>query len=232
MAKSVKQIGDEIAANERLIQELSALEEIGTKNLPVTERLIVNVAIDFILAVQENLRRLDKVDTGGLEKGIGKGELLNNAGTYSIEIGYPADSKQAGYYDYVNKGVKGFVSQTPNSPYRFRNATPSLNGPMTKALQQWMKRQGIVSRTESRGSIISSLQRKRKSISELDSSKVAAWNMAKRIKSRGLPKTGFFDNAVDLYFGDSFAEAIAKSIGADIRVGVKQVNSLINDKNK
>lgn len=230
MARTLRQIQDEVAANETFVQELSRLEEIGTKNLPVTERLITFVAIDFILKVQENLKRLNKIDTGGLERGISKGELINNAGTYSIEIGYPADSKQAGYYDYVNKGVKGFVSQTPNSPYRFRNATPSLNGPMTKALQQWIKRQGIVSRAESKGSIISNLQRKRKSISELDSSKVAAWNMAKRIKSRGLPKTGFFDNAVDEYFGDGFAEAIAKSIGADIRVGVKQVNNLINEK--
>lgn len=232
MAKSLKQIQDAFADNDRLYQELATLEEIGTQNLPVTERLIVAFAEEFIKKVIENLQSLDKVDTGGLIKGVSKGELQNSAGTYTIEIGYPADSKQAEYYDFVNKGVKGFKSGSPNSPYKFRNASPSSTGPMVLALQKWMKRQGILSRKETKSTTISSLQRKRKAISELDSSRQGAWLMARKIKSRGLPKTGFFDNAIDLYFGDGFAEAIAKSIGADIRVGVKQVNNLINEKNK
>lgn len=232
MAKSLKQIQDAFADNDRLYQELATLEEIGTQNLPVTERLIVAFAEEFIKKVIANLEALDKVDTGGLIKGVSKGELQNSAGTYSIEIGYPADSKAAKYYDFVNKGVKGFVSQTPNSPYSFKNAKPSSSGPMVIALQKWMKRQGILSRKETKSTTISSLQQKRKSISELDSSRQGAWLMARKIKSRGLPKTGFFDNAIDLYFGEGFAEAIAKSIGADIRVGVKQVNNLINEKNK
>lgn len=232
MAKSISQIQNEFVKNETLLNELSQLEEIGTDNLPITEMLIIEYAINFIKKVQENLKSLDKIDTGGLERGIAKGELLNNAGTYSIEIGYPADSKQAGYYDFVNKGVKGFKTGTPNSPYKFRNATPSSSGPMVLALQKWMKRQGILSRKETKSTTISSLQRKRKSISELDSSRQGAWLMARKIKSRGLPKTGFFDNAIEEYFGEGFAEAIAKAVGADIRVGVKQVNSLINDKNK
>lgn len=232
MAKSVNQLQNEFAANETLINELSKLEEIGTDNLPALERTIVEFAIEFIKKVQENLKSLDKIDTGGLERGIAKGELLNNAGAYSIEIGYPADSKAASYYDFVNKGVKGFKSNTPNSPYKFRNASPSINGPMVIALQKWMKRQGLISRRETKSTTISSLQRKRKAISELDSSRQGAWLMARKIKSRGLPKTGFFDNAVNEYFGDGFADAIAKAVGSDIRIGVRQVNSLINDKNK
>lgn len=232
MAKSANQIQNEFVNNERLFQELAILEEIGTQNLPVTERLIVAFAEEFIKKVIANLEALDKVDTGGLIKGVSKGELQNNAGTYSIEIGYPADSKAAKYYDFVNKGVKGFKTGTPDSPYKFSNATPSSSGPMVLALQKWMKRQGILSRKETKSTTISSLQRKRKSISELDSSRQGAWLMARKIKSRGLPKTGFFDNAIEEYFGEGFAEAIAKAVGADIRVGVKQVNSLINDKNK
>lgn len=232
MAKSLKQIQDAFADNDRLYQELATLEEIGTQNLPVTERLIVSFAEEFIKKVIANLEALDKVDTGALIKGVSKGELQNSAGTYTIEIGYPADSKAAGYYDFVNKGVKGFVSQTPNSPYSFKNAKPSASGPMVIALQKWMKRQGILSRRETKNTTISSLQRKRKSISELDSSRQGAWLMARKIKSRGLPKTGFFDNAVTEYFGEGFAEAIAKAVGGDIRVGVKQAKNIFNEKNK
>lgn len=232
MAKSISQIQNEFVNNEALLNDLSKLEAIGTENLPVTERLIIEYAVNFIKKVQENLKSLNKIDTGGLEKGISKGELQNSAGTYSIEIGYPADSKAAKYYDFVNKGVQGFTSKSPNSPYKFRNASPSSSGPMVIALQKWMKRQGILSKRETKSTTISSLQRKRKSISELDSSRQGAWLMAKKIKSRGLPKTGFFDNAVDEYFGDGFAEAIAKAVGGDIRVGVKQVNNLIKEKEK
>lgn len=232
MAKSINQIQNEIAANEQLLNELSKIEEIGTGNLPVTERLIIEYAVQFIKKVQENLKQLNKIDTGSLVRDVAKGELQNQSGAYSIEIGYPASSKSAEYYDYVNKGVQGFKTKSPNSPYKFRNASPSSSGPMVLALQKWMKRQGIFSRKETASTTTSGLQRKRKSISELDSSRQGAWLMARKIKSRGLPKTGFFDNAIDEYFGDTFGAAMAKAVGADIRVGVKQVNSLINDKNK
>lgn len=232
MAKSINQIQNEIAANEALLNELSKLEEIGTNNLPATERTIIEYAVEFIKKVQENLKELNKIDTGSLVKDVAKGELINQSGVYSIEIGYPASSKSAKYYDFVNKGVQGFISKSPNSAYKFRNAMPSSNGPMVLALQKWMKRNGMLSRKETASTTKSGLQRKRKAISELDSSRQGAWLLARKIKSRGLPKTGYFDDAIDEYFGDTFGAAMAKAVGADIRVGVKQVNSLINDKNK
>ena len=232
MAKSTNQIQNEIAANEALLNELSKLEEIGTNNLPATERTIIEYAVEFIKKVQENLKELNKIDTGSLVKDVAKGELINQSGVYSIEIGYPVSSKSAKYYDFVNKGVQGFISKSPNSPYKFRNAMPSSNGPMVLALQKWMKRNGMLSRKETASTTKSGLQRKRQSIAQLDSSRQGAWLLARKIKSRGLPKTGFFDDAIDEYFGDTFGAAMAKAVGADIRVGVKQVNSLINDKNK
>jgi hypothetical protein len=232
MAKSINQIQNEIAANEALLNELSKLEEIGTTNLPATERTIIEYAVEFIKKVQENLKELNKIDTGSLVKDVAKGELINQSGVYTIEIGYPVSSKSAKYYDFVNKGVQGFISKSPNSPYKFRNAMPSSNGPMVLALQKWMKRNGMLSRKETASTTKSGLQRKRKAISELDSSRQGAWLLARKIKSRGLPKTGYFDDAIDEYFGDTFGAAMAKAVGADIRVGVKQVNSLINDKNK
>jgi hypothetical protein len=232
MAKSINQIQNEIAANEALLNELSKLEEIGTNNLPATERTIIEYAVEFIKKVQENLKELNKIDTGSLVKDVAKGELINQSGVYSIEIGYPVSSKSAKYYDFVNKGVQGFISKSPNSPYKFRNAMPSSNGPMVLALQKWMKRNGMLSRKETASTTKSGLQKKRKAISELDSSRQGAWLLARKIKSRGLPKTGYFDDAIDEYFGDTFGAAMAKAVGADIRVGVKQVNSLINDKNK
>ncbi len=243
MAKSTKQIQDEIAANEALIEQLSKLEanitrknetdkfqEEGFAALPITERTILAYATEFIKKVRENLDALNKIDTGGLDRDIQKGELIKQSGTYTIEIGYPKTSKAAGYYDYVNKGVKGKDSQLPNSPYKFQTRTPSLKGPMVLAIQKWMKRNGILGRKQQYS--VTALEKKRKSISELDSSRTGAWLIARKIKRQGLPKTGFFDNAVEQYFGTDFGASIAKSVGSDIRVSVRQVNSLINDKNK
>jgi hypothetical protein len=245
MAKSIEQIQREIVLNNSLIEQLSqfdanitranptdAFQEEGFANLPVTERMILAYATEFIKKVRENLEAVDRVDTGALNRDIQRGQLINQSGVYTLEIGYPKTSKAAGYYDYVNKGVKGFDSKLPNSKYRFRNAKPSMNGPMVLAIQKWMKRNGLISRRETEKSTFTSLQRKRKRIGELDSSRVGAYLVARKIKSAGLPKTGFFDNAVNEYFGTEFGAAMAKAVGADIRVGVKQVNSLINDKNK
>lgn len=232
MAKSDKQIQQEFLDNPALLEELSKLEEIGTKNLPVTERYIIAKATAFVKKVQENLKKLNKIDTGTLEKDVSQGELINNAGVYEIEIGYPKGSKAAEYYDYVNKGVKGFKSGRPRSPYSFKSAFPKINGPMVAAIQKWVKRNALAQRRETQKYNLSRLQKKRKAISELNTGRTTAYLIARKIKQKGLPKTGFFDDAIQEYFGYDFAQNMAKIIGADIRVGVKQVNNLINEKNK
>ena len=61
MAKSVSQIQNEFVKNEALLNDLSKLEAIGTENLPVTERLIIEYAVNFIKKVQENLKTLNIV---------------------------------------------------------------------------------------------------------------------------------------------------------------------------
>lgn len=232
MAKSDKQIQQEFLDNPALPEQLSKLEEIGTKNLPITERYIIAKATAFIRKVQENLKKLNKIDTGTLERDVSQGELINNAGTYSIEIGYDADSKAAEYFDYVNKGVKGFKSGVPRSPYSFKSAYPKMDGLMVVAIQKWVKRNALAERRETQKYNLSRLQKKRKAISELNTGRTTAYLIARKIKQKGLPRTGYFDDAIQEYFGYDFAKNIAKIIGVDIRVGVKQVNNLINEKNK
>lgn len=233
MAKSAKFIQDEILA--KYINQIGA-EGTGFEQfteLPITEQMIIAYAANFIKKVQENLRKLDKIDTGTLEKDVSQGELIKSGGKYELDVGYPANSQAAKYYDFVNKGVKGFISGTPDSPYSFKNAKPSMNGPMVTAIQKWIKRQGITSRKETKSTTISSIQRKRKSISELNKGRETAWLVARSIKRKGLPKTGYFDSAVAEYFeGPEFAAAMAKAVGGDVRVYIRQANELINKENK
>ena len=200
--------------------------------LPFIEKTILRYAAKFILKVQENIQKADKVDTGTLSDDIREGSLLKDGSSYSIDIGYPKSSEGAKYYDFVNKGVKGFKSGSPNSPYSFKSAYPSMNGPMVTAIQKWVKRNALLSKKETPRTTISSLQRKRKSVAQLNTGRTTAYLIARKIKQRGLPKTGFFDNAIDEVFNQQFYDKMAKALGADIRVYINQANSLINKENK
>ena len=200
--------------------------------LPFIEKTMIAYAAKFIIQVQKNLQKANKVDTGRLETDIQEGSLIKERGSYSIDIGYPASSEGAKYYDFVNKGVKGFKSGTPNSPYRFRSAYPSMNGPMVNAIQKWVKRNALSSRREDQRFNLSGLQKKRKSVAQLNTGRTTAYLIARKIKQRGLPKTGFFDNAVDEVFNQQFYDKMGKAIGSDLIVYIKQANTLINEENK
>jgi hypothetical protein len=222
-----------------LIDDAAISSQAGKKSdyasvgeLPFVEKVILSYAAKFIIQVQKNLIKANKTDIGRLETDIQEGSVIRQGSSYSIDIGYPASSDGARYYDFVNKGVKGFKSGTPNSPYRFRSAFPSMNGPMVTAIQKWVKRNGLAQRREDQKYNLSGLQRKRKSVAQLNTGRTTAYLIARKIKQRGLPKTGFFDNAIDEVFNEQFYSKMAKAVGGDLRVYIKQATSLINEENK
>jgi len=222
-----------------LIDDAAISSQAGKKSdyasvgeLPFVEQTIINYAAKFIIQVQKNLIKANKTDTGRLETDIQEGSLIKEGGSYSIDVGYPASSEAANYYKFVNKGVKGFISKQPNSEYRFRSAFPSMKGPMVAAIQKWVQRNGLAQRREDQKYNLSGLQKKRKSVSELNTGRTTAYLIARKIKQRGLPKTGFFDNAIDEVFNEQFYAKMAKAVGGDVRVYIKQATSLINEENK
>lgn len=194
--------------------------------LPVTSRLLVIAAAQFVQRVQENLNKLGKVSTGTLATDIAQGEVEVGRSTVAIEVGYPASSPGARYYDFVNKGVKGYSTGQPSdSPYSFR----SLSAPpvMVDAIQGWIQQNNIRSREETQRRDLSPLQSKRKDLQELSKGKASrglAYAIARSIKRRGLPRTGFFDDAAALAFGQDFLDDVARAVGADIRIGIRQAN--------
>jgi hypothetical protein len=224
-------IDTEVVINDAIIASQAANKEDYQKlgQLPFVERTIIRFASIFIKRVQDNLIKANRVDTGTLSTDITEGELIKQGSSYSLDIGYPSSSEGAKYYDFVNKGVKGFKSGQPNSPYRFRSAYPSINGPMVNAIQKWVKRNALSSRREDQRFNLSGLQKKRKSVAQLNTGRTTAYLIARKIKQRGLPKTGFFDNAVDEVFNQQFYDKMGKAIGADLIVYIKQANTLINE---
>lgn len=223
MAKSAKQIEAEVLAFLDTIGEDSAAFQEAT-SMKGMEKMIILSAANFILKVQENLNKAGKIDTGGLSTQITQGELINTGTGYELEIGYPAGSKAAKYYDFVNKGVRGTISGQPaDSPYSFKNDRPGSS--MTTAIAGWYRRHASYGRKETQKTGLSAVQRKRKNLSKMvDANKrlrSLAYATAINIKRRGLKKTGFFDKAVESSFGSQFYSAVAKITGKEIAVNIR-----------
>jgi hypothetical protein len=203
------------------------------RQAPLTERLLIEVVGNFLLQVQENIIQANKIDTGRLSESVSAGDLVSNKGVYSIEAGYPLNSEAANYAPFVNQGVKGFTSGEPSdSPFSFKSARPKYDGVMVDAMLQWVKRNGISSRSEDQRTNLSQLQAKRQSVGNVDVQRQTAYRIATAIKKRGLPKTDFFTSAVRQYFGDEFVAAVGSAFLSDVRVYIKQANQLINKENQ
>ena len=230
MAKSISKIQSE-ALNDGTVDRYGndRTNYLASGDAPVLEQFMVKTVGEFLLKVQENIISLNKVDTGRLSESVSGGELQNDgAGSFSILAGYLDDSA-APYASFINQGVRGFKSGEPSdSPFFFKSAWASRNGPMTAAIQKWMKRQGILARREDQRSNLSGLQSKRKALSQIEASKSLAQLIASRIKQRGLPKTDFFSSAVREYFGEEFAAGVGRAFLQDVRVYIRQANALIN----
>jgi hypothetical protein len=229
MAKSLKQVQDELLTSGYL--DTLADDPVDPGSAPTNTAvsdLIIKLAGEFIIAVQENLDRLGKVSTGGLTDGVSSGDLIQSGSTYTLEIGYDKNDPSAKYWDFVNKGVRGIRSGQPaSSPYQFRK----LSAPpvMVEAIKGWLRVNGIAARNEDQREDLPRLQQKRRNITtEQDPQGDFAYAIALAIKRRGLPYTGYFDQAVNAYFGKTFAQAVAKAASFDVRVAVRKFNPAQN----
>lgn len=96
-----------------------------------------------IRVTQEVLKQIDAeqlMDTGNLRQSVQM--PVKFFGTKFVATLFMAD-----YYDYINKGVKGTVSdaKAPGSPYSFKKKKPPVNVSSIdgKSLRQWAERKGL-----------------------------------------------------------------------------------------
>ena len=224
MAKTNKQLEAEVEALLES-QGIKKSEVLEISSLPSLNQFLVLSAANFVLKVQENLKKAKKIDTGRLSSDIASGNVeVSNSGL-SITVGYPETSEAANYADFVNKGVKGAVEKrrAPGSPYSFKNPYP--NKKMALEIAKWYRRKGAQSRTDTTRTSRSAIQRKRKKLStmasEASSLKSLAYATAANIKKKGIGRTGFFDKAVDSTFTEDFNQAIANITGLSVAVKIE-----------
>jgi hypothetical protein len=187
------------------------------------EEVMMIAADKFIQLARKRINDKKKNDTGNLydiEKTISR-----DGGKYILSIGYDKNNPASKYYDFQNKGVKGIKSRQPSrSPYSYR--TLSVSSKMVTAIMQWYMRHRNYIKNEDQKVGLTKLQKKRKSIGNVANPqkrlRQIAKNTAKQIKKRGMPRVGFFDDNLPIAFGKEFLEKLAKALGQDVVLNIRQ----------
>ena len=186
---------------------------------------------DYVFLDKDNL---DFILKKGLEFKKRCVELINErgvsaSGTLIDSIGDPVITKSMGgvtmtiemadYYDYTNKGVKGWKdsSRAPNSPYQYK--TKGMDDKGKKSIEEYIRsgRKKITTFSQAYKEMETKLKRRNKGNELFE---FAVKNTIFGVKAKGLRAKNWFDDAVKDVFGD-FEEVMAEQIGSQISVTIK-----------
>jgi hypothetical protein len=190
------------------------LDNIGTtdkgdlrpKNTLTEAILLVG---ELIEDCQTNLNASNKVASGALSASL----IANEP--YQVGSVMQVDMLMAFYGKFVNKGVKGTRGGRSTANYSFRNEI--VGRKMYAAIQEWIDRGKITTRTVKKYKGYGKHEKKMKSIAQLD----MAYAVARSIKQKGLKPTGFLDKAVD-----KLRQKIASRLGNGLKIDI--IESLSN----
>ena len=190
---------------------------VPKEDMPLALQMVSEYVEAFERKVADELNRLDKVDTGALASSI-KFETTETANGLIINV-FVND-----YYKFIDKGVRGKGQNNINttSPYKFRTINPSQSH--QNAIRKWILRNGIKARAtdvKKYGAVgRENRQPKDKSL---------AYIIARSIKSKGLPYTGFWEKSIDDVFKD-FDVKMSQAFGIDVRVNLENMVKEIKSK--
>lgn len=219
MAKSNKEIlAETLAYLDSLAPGKGDLELATLKGV---DKYLLGVSQSFLDRAKDNIRKNNLISSGNLESDL-TFDIISDGLKFEISIGYPSDSPASKYYDYVNKGVKGFKSGTPNSEYSFKSPFP--NRKMAANIFSWINRNRIKDKYEANVNK-SKLGKKRasltKMVNEAQNKRRLAYAISSGIKKGGIKRTLFFDNAKDFAFGQTFVDGLAKIYGKEVSLVIK-----------
>lgn len=195
----------------------------GAGTIGSVDEVMLKYAQLFIEAAQKRINSKGKVDTGKMSE-IEVSTVRFVDGRWEMTIGYDENNPASKYYDFQNKGVRGIKSRSPNSEYSFK--TLKVSPKMVDAIMQWYMRHRSYIKNETQRKGLSKLQRKRrKVVKSIDPKKTlleVAENTAKKIKELGIKRVGFFEDNMKI-FGDKFKKDLARVLGKNIAVNIKQI---------
>lgn len=140
------------------------------------------LAGEFIDDAQSNLNATNSISSGDLSKSIQADKPRASPGKVTVDI------EMLFYGQFVNAGVKGLQSGSSTAGYSFKTPYPSEG--MIAAIQDWVDRGKISTRTVKAARAYGAHEIKQQSIGGS-----LAWPIAYIIKQKGLKPTGFLDKA-------------------------------------
>jgi hypothetical protein len=151
--------------------------------------------------------------SGDLIDSIGLPKITQSANGVTMTI------EMADYYDYTNKGVKGWKSsaRAPQSPYQYK--TKGMDEKGVKSIRKYIQSGAKKTVTFAKYGAYKELEQKfSKNPKKLIEFQVA--NAVFGIKRYGIEARHWFDDAVKEVFGD-FEKVMAEQIGRQISVTIK-----------
>ena len=200
--------------------------------LPILEQILIQSGIDFNNTIRKNLEKAGAISSGDLAD-IPAGIVYQNGDQYTLEVGYPLNSKQIKYYDFINKGVQGVGGKNAkpkknSGQYQFKSKFP--NRKMAANIFSWLNRSRKSLRAESLD--LSRVQKKRRklatALNDATNKKRLAYAISSAIKRDGIKATYYFDRAIKENFGQDFKDSIAEALGGDI---ILQIRSIYGNNN-
>jgi hypothetical protein len=187
------------------------LSSIGSKDY----KLFDTSTLDFIEKKGDEFRDkcIELLNSRGVSS---SGDLIESISLPKITQsanGVTMTIEMADYYDYTNKGVKGWKSSknAPNSPYQYK--TKGMNDEGRKSVTRWVTSGKAKTVTFGKKTYGEQEKKQIKIESQVDG---VIW----AIKAYGLKKRSWFDDAVKEVFGD-FEQVMAEQIGRQISVTIK-----------
>lgn len=205
-----------------------SFQRIDPNTFPVLEQILFQAGLEFNDTVRRNLEKAGAINTGALTE-VSVPQVDQNGDVTTLQVGYPLNSKQIKYFDYINQGVKGVGGKKAkpkknSGKYSFKSPRPSYF--MANAIARWL--------SNARKSIsadrvdLSKVQKKRRKLTSIvdaaKSRRRLSFAIASAIKRDGIRGTYYFDRAVTKVFNKQFQEAIETAIGADIIIQIRQEN--------
>ena len=227
----------ELLKNKYLKQIGDYYNIIDPNDLPVADGILLYYGKLFNDQVAENLKISGSIASGKIGE-LAVPTIIKFGNQYGIALGYKSDNPASKYYDFVNKGVKGFGGKkakpkqvSADSPYAYK--TPYANKKMATSILKWYRLGKAKASNESQKFDLKESQikskRLKKVVNEATSLKKLAYATASAIKRDGLKTTAYFDNAIKKVFDKQFFETMGKALGNDVRLKIIQTNNEFKD---
>lgn len=177
-----------------------------------TLNIIEKKGIEFRLKCIDLINSKGVSSSGKLIESISDPEMSQSGSTVTMRI------SMADYYDYTNKGVKGWKSsaKAPNSPYQYK--TRGMNEKGRKSVEEYVRSgaKKVTTFSQSYKELEAKFSQY-KGKKKLIDFQIA--NAIFGIKAKGIQAKHWFDDAVKEVFGD-FEEVMAEQLGNTIAVSI------------